>query len=68
MITVVHICLLIDDKVFKGYPNGNQPTDVQSVICEIKDISPFKLKGSNNPDINCGLSAVPLCSGRCQPQ
>jgi Auxiliary Activity family 9 (formerly GH61) len=48
----------IDGKVFKGVPpDGNQPTDVQSVIRQIKEISP--VKGANNPDLNCGLSAVP---------
>jgi hypothetical protein len=47
----------IDGKLFKGELPTDPPSNVQSVIRQIKQIDP--VKGANNPDVNCGASAVP---------
>lgn len=47
----------IDGKLFNGTAPNDPPSDVQSVIRQVKTISP--VKGASNPDLNCGASAVP---------
>ena len=46
----------IDGKLFKGQNPNDPPSNVQSVIRQVKTISP--VKGASNPDVNCGASAV----------
>jgi len=47
----------IDGNLYKGEAPNDPPSDVQSVIRQVKTISP--VKGANNSDLNCGASAVP---------
>lgn len=49
--------ITIDGKVYQGQTPNNPPSNVQSAIRQVKDISP--VKGASNPDLNCGASAVP---------
>jgi len=48
--------IAIDGKNYDGDSPRDPPSDVQSVIRQISTISP--VKGANNPDVNCGPSAV----------
>lgn len=47
----------IDGQVYKGMDPSDPPSNVQSTIRQVASNSP--VKGAANPDINCGLSAVP---------